>query len=268
MIKKITILLTLTFPVFTQAQDEKMVTRYYPVDPERWTQATTFEGNDPFGNESEKSSVNDDLVEFFKRYGVSFPEGASLVYEPIVSQLVAVNTPKNIDKIEDIISRSDPDIQQVYVDIWAVSFPAETLQESERKLGRPLQDKEYFSLWKNGEGRRVFSQGIRTINGVNSVIETGKGSSSDKEPDFLLNVTPTVGTRGNINLVMLPAHAMPKDNVKADQNEGLFWELITSVALMDADSIVLGHSSTRDKSHRIILFLSARTVKAFWQNKE
>lgn len=265
--KHFLLLLVLISPFVAQAQQEKLVTRYYPVDPARWTESFSFEAGDPFG-EPQKSPRNDELENIFKRYGVDFPEGASFVYEPLIAQLVVVNTPANIEKIEKILSATGPDIRQVYVDVWAVSFLEEALQKQERALGRPLRDKEYLEIWKKGEGNGVYSQGVRTFNGVNAIIQTGKGSNPDQPPHLVLNVTPSVGNHGIINLVMLPAHKLPSSKVNSEKSEELLWELTTSVALMDSDSIVLGHSSDQENSKRIVLFLSARTVKILWKIKD
>ena len=244
-----------------------METRYYPVDPSRWVEVQPFDEENPFGGKAVTPLDDQFLLQLFKRYGVEFPEGASLVYKPQVAQLVAVNTPENLENIERIISKSGPDFQQIYIDVWAVSFPSNVPQKLERKLGRPLRDKEYFDLWKKGEGKRTFSQGVRTISGVNAIIETGNASNPDGINDFVLNVTPTVGTHGVINLVLLPAHTIPKHQKKVVKNEEISWGLTTSVALLNEDAIVLGYSANRDGSQRIVIFLSARTARVLWKNK-
>ncbi len=254
-----------TAPLISSAQEEEMIERFYPVDPTRWMTVTPPVQGDPFGAGQSQSPDDQYLLNLFKRYGVDFPEGASVVYEPLISQLRVVNTADNLARFEEILRKTDVDVRQVYVDYWAVKFDAKALRTLERKLGRPLQDEEYLSLWQEGKGEGVFSQGVRTVHGVNAIIESSMNEDPEDMSDMVLNVTPTVGNRGEINLVLLPAHRQKGEKWKAVNQQEKSWALATSVVLLDGKSVVLGHSSTETGAHRIVFFLSAHTVGVFWK---
>ncbi|WFB37491.1 hypothetical protein P3T73_06930 [Kiritimatiellota bacterium B12222] len=110
------LLFLLIYPLMIRAQDQEMETRYYPVDSVRWMKVSNFineqsPNQDPF---SAKDSFSDGegrftydqkLIQLFKRYGIEFPEGASLMYEPLSTGLVAVNTLENLKNLEEVIGK-------------------------------------------------------------------------------------------------------------------------------------------------------------------
>jgi len=126
----------------------QFITRFYPVDPNRFTQiksafgaprmgkggddAGPF-GGDPFGGGGDDDAGGDelDLNQLFSRYGVKIPQEGDIAYEPLISQLVVTLTPDQFPKFEEVLRKINVAPRQVEIEARFV----EVLQQDLEQLG-------------------------------------------------------------------------------------------------------------------------------------
>ena len=139
------------FAVVIAAQDiplDELETRIYPVEKEAFSElggapaaggggaAAAAAGGGGAGG----AAGGAEIETYFRTRGISFPEGAKIVFDSRISRLIATNTPDNLTKIEEIIhglNVVDPQvlIEAKFVEIsqhdidslgieWLVSKPA------------------------------------------------------------------------------------------------------------------------------------------------
>lgn len=130
----------------------RFVTRFYPVDPARFTTVTGSMGGrtlggggaaaDPFGGGADPFAAapagggggggeGPDVKALFERYGVRFPEGAEVAYEPMIAQLVVTLTPDQFPQFEEVLAKINVSPRQVEIEARFV----EVLQRDLDQLG-------------------------------------------------------------------------------------------------------------------------------------
>ena len=127
----------------------RLITRFYPVDPTRWTTVTNSMGtglggggggggggnpfDSPFGGGGAAAAPTEgpDLLELFSRYGVNIPENGQIGYEPLISQLVVTLTPDQFPQFENVLSKINVAPRQVEIEARFV----EVLQRDLEQLG-------------------------------------------------------------------------------------------------------------------------------------
>ncbi|MFT7512285.1 MAG: hypothetical protein ACI9QL_001493 [Candidatus Omnitrophota bacterium] len=149
-------------------QGEERLKRFYSVDPSLIDERVSSSngGFDDFGG----GSGVDDLKELFTNYGLSFPPGTSIRYEPLTSQLVLIQTADNIERFEQIVNTIDGPRPQVEISGAFVTFALEDFKAL-GKLPENATTEELVALRKQGKGRLVQPFKIVTIPGINAVIE-------------------------------------------------------------------------------------------------
>ena len=125
----------------------QMITRFYPVDPARWTQVTSTLGNqggggggggggDPFGDPFGRGgggggavAEGPDLNALFERYGVSVPDNGGIAYEPLIAQLVVTLTPDEFPQFEQVLGKINVAPSQVQIEARFVEVNQQDLEE-------------------------------------------------------------------------------------------------------------------------------------------
>lgn len=112
---------------------ENMDTRFYPVEAGVFDAARTLEGAEMRGSSNrgggrgeggevtsttDRSTTSDStkLQAFFKDFGVEFPSGSSIAYNPRTSKLVVKNTPENLRLIEKVLQEINLSTPQVTIE--------------------------------------------------------------------------------------------------------------------------------------------------------
>jgi general secretion pathway protein D len=116
-----------------------VLTRFYPVDPVLMqsiqtitppTPSNTFAPN-AFDPAAAPTGGAGDLKEIFKGFGVPFPPGTDIRYEPAITQIIVSNTPENLEKFEAMLPKFNVQPRQVEIEARFV----EVLQSDLRELG-------------------------------------------------------------------------------------------------------------------------------------
>jgi Flp pilus assembly secretin CpaC len=117
-------------------------------------------------------------------------------------------------------NQNAPEPEVIQIDLRILSFGLEQVDELERKFSGGIPDNVIVDLWKAGEGETVAAQSVKTLKGVNAVLEVvgeyiyptkrvdAEGDSGEafetRDIGFILNVTPTVNRKGLVSLTLLP----------------------------------------------------------------
>ncbi|OGV53585.1 MAG: hypothetical protein A2X45_04425 [Lentisphaerae bacterium GWF2_50_93] len=97
------------YAVVIAAQDiplDELETRIYPVEKEAFTELGAVgapAGGGAAADGAGAGGVGGEIEQYFRTRGISFPEGAKIVFDSRISRLIATNTPDNLTKIEEII---------------------------------------------------------------------------------------------------------------------------------------------------------------------
>lgn len=230
--------------------------------------------------------------------GMEFPEGSWVRFQMVPMSLTLHNTQAGHDLLMLGLIKIRAFARQIQIDLRMISFPSAELDALERAAGRPLTDAAILRLWREGQGETIFAQGIKTINGVNAIIEsvvehiyptemwskevqmvTEDGEAVVHPPyggfetrmvGFILNVTPVVNSTGNsISLVLLPErtedfghdpHAPDKLRPVLPRFGGM--NITTSMVLHNGETVLIGNSSSTDRRERLFLFVTATLIDA------
>jgi len=122
-----------------------VVTRFYSVDPNLFNERVGtmsagggggggggFDdfGAEPFGDVGGDSGGGmGDLKALFTNYGVPFPPGSSITYEPVISQLIVANTPENLEKFEVVLDKINIQPRQIEIEARFVEVLQTDLEE-------------------------------------------------------------------------------------------------------------------------------------------
>jgi hypothetical protein len=191
---------------------------------------------------------------YFEKCGITFPDGASVTYDPVFSRLHHYNTEENQRHLGRILTLTCPS-RQVQLDAVFVDFSHAEIEKLARADSLPLlRPEDILQLWKDGHGTLLHALKLITRNGVNAQIQstpehiyateflppaashTASQTSTllpvpadfeTRETGAIFNVTPVVGPDGyTIDVVMAtelaadPAwHALAVSGTDAQGNE-------------------------------------------------
>jgi len=147
--------------------------------------------DDPFGGGSAKRRTTPKKM--FSRYGVSFPAGSSIEYDPFLVSIVMTNTMENQKRLHKILNTRSVSPTQVAMHFQVFSLQEDKVQEIEKKQEKPLVAEDVVKLWKRDLATLKMSQSLITLHGVNAIMEAG-WMMDGSEQGILLNVTPTVSS--------------------------------------------------------------------------
>lgn len=188
------------------SEDEDLYTIVYRVPPSFDGSGTT----DPFATEPEESpTVRRSAREILEEVGVSFPEGASAVYDRGQSQIIVRNLRSQLELVEAYVeSLRGENEKQVYL-------TCRTLIASEDEL-----ETEFFSdgadihplalgLFTDPQfqivSRALRDKGLELEPGVSLITRSGQRASAEKDGKPIVDVTPIIGADGNtIDLSLHP----------------------------------------------------------------
>jgi len=156
--------------------------RYYPVS-ERFAESMSLEGAGQAVDITDKFSI------------IDFPTGASVIYLPEIQKLVVKNTPKNLSKMEDLLSAfgetgTSSSEGQVEIEARFVEFTEGALEE----LGFNWSSPDAFDLpgdWDLPADQDLFSGALRSVPfsktgdlGLEEIPETGNWRANRLEDMF------------------------------------------------------------------------------------
>jgi len=221
--------------------------------------ASSYRSGAPFGGGNPFGSVNpppkNDLEGLLTRFGVSFPEGSSVEYDPMIASIIMTNTRANQRKLYEILNKSGVADEQVQMTFQWITAPEKVVQEMERKKGEPLDGDGINKLWKSGAAKQILSQSLLTLNGVNTILETGTSPAAEEFiPPLTTNVTVTVGTNDlhmTVTLLLRPTE-------KRSGTEKSLFHGLTSTILMSMNEFVPVFHTTTEKGERLYLLLHGR----------
>lgn len=98
---------------------------------------------DPFAPQSSPQPAKPTAKELLEKKGVTFPEGATAVFNPATSLLIARNTIDNLERIRKIVEKTMEPQLQVHVRALMAVF-------GEKMHGRPADLAEFMSIIANG----------------------------------------------------------------------------------------------------------------------
>ena len=168
-----------------------IITRMYPVQPsfqdvvvQRQEMSAEDRDRDFIGLGGNVTMQKSDVKEFFEKAGVPFPTGASITYNPAISQLIVANTAENLETFERILQQINVIPNQVEIEARFIEVNQNDLEE----LGLQwiLNDNWEIATKRDGSGGRIqmnagnITSGLRgfgynntsaTIEPVNSVVK-------------------------------------------------------------------------------------------------
>ncbi|MCF7855341.1 MAG: hypothetical protein K9N51_11135 [Candidatus Pacebacteria bacterium] len=118
---------------------EEMETRFYPMQAGVLETAATAEaepvaeggwamGGDGDGGGRASASSPEQLKEFFGNFGIDFPEGSKIAYDPRTSKLVVRNTPRNLREVERVLNEINKTPTQVTIEAKFVEIQQSDLE--------------------------------------------------------------------------------------------------------------------------------------------
>ncbi len=269
-------------------------------------------GGDPFGGgerppskpaESDlpwaRKTANPKFLEeyFTQHLGIEFPEGSWMKFQKAGNVLSMRNSEKQHAWLKLGLAQHDLIPTQVKLSLRMVEFDQGMMDQLERQHLSGIPDDLILELWEDGEGKTIASQSVKTVHGVNAILECvdeiiyptemayrKEANPEEKDADLLpeyggfetrnigavLNITPTVNqSKRSINLVLLPEKAN-KQKDPDDQLEKLIpftplfrsLNMTSSLIINSGATLVAGHSSSLDNKSQIFLLISAELVDA------
>lgn len=112
------------------SEDESMAQRSFLVRPDFFTSSAGGSGaDDPFGDDANRVRVVSER-EFLEQNGVTFPEGASAQYLPLVNKLIVQNTLSNLNLIESLVAANSLESpKQLVIELTVLDIRQENLEE-------------------------------------------------------------------------------------------------------------------------------------------
>ncbi len=239
-----------------EAESEELETYLFPASERMRTsshQSSPFGGSSPFGSANPPETI--DFKGLLSQFGVTFPEGSSVEYDPLTASVRMTNTRVNHRKVYEILTRSGVADEQVLLTCTWLTLSEKSVQDLEKQKGEPLSGDDLLALWKKGVAEQVLSQSLTTLNGVNTILETGT-SPSAKEliPPLTTNVTVTVSSNElhmTLTLLLYPTEKI------GDVKPAVFHGLNTTVFMSMDEHVPVFHTSTR-KGERLYFLLHGR----------
>lgn len=181
-----------------------------------------------------------DIMDFYRKCGVTFPPGAYVTYNARASLLYHYNTMENQKRFGRIIEQIEGVPFQIQIDATFVDFSREEIETLARAGSRAAPDTaDLLKLWKSGKGTLLHTLKLTTRSGVNAQVQSVSeviyptefrapivSNSADnlvtplpvpdvfdtREVGAILNVTPTVGPdKRTIEIVMAPEITAPPE---------------------------------------------------------
>lgn len=224
-----------------RAEDTNLVLRLFPVSIGQihLDRPPTNYFTAPYLTGASKEAAQD-IREFYRKCGVSFPPGAYVAYDPRASLLHHFNTEDNQKRFGQIVRQVEGITYQVQLDAAFVDFPRTQIEQLARGNGRAAPDTAaLLELWKSGQGTLLHVLKLTTRSGVNAQVQsvseviyptefrtpdvTNSADSATsplpvpdvfdtREVGAILNVTPTVGPDNRtIDIVMAPEITAPPE---------------------------------------------------------
>ena len=161
---------------------EELSTRFYPVDPALFSDFTASGGGDAGGGDGfgefgdfdsggGSDAPGSDIKSTFTGYGVPFPPGSSIIYNPLISQIIVANTVENLEKFEDVLAKLNITPRQIEIEAKFVEVIQTDLEElgfewiftddvelASKDGNAPLAQRERIQLNADDDG---FSKGLR-----------------------------------------------------------------------------------------------------------
>ncbi|GEM_PF-6758909 len=270
------------------------------------SQSDPFE--EPHGNQKDENGktpweVKQDYIEaiqhpqklkhyLMRHTQIRFPEGSWVSYDVEKNSLMMNNLPVHHQTLHTALMASGHIAVQVQITFRVVVMPSAEIDTLDRAHPAGIPDAKLVELWTAGKGKTIISQSVKTINGVNAIIECVDDISYPTEMDSskqqasgetnpivyggvetrpigaIFNVTPTVNPRQDIiNLIILPEVA---DLKKIDANVPKHVEpisptftslnLTTSSQIKNGSTHIIGRSTSRDPEQHVIIMVSASLV--------
>lgn len=223
------------------ADNTNLVLRMFPVSIghiHRDRPATNY-FTEPYLNGATREE-SEDIKEFYRKCGVTFPPGAYVAYDPRASLLHHYNTEENQKRFGRIIGQIEGVPFQIQIDATFVDFSREEIEKLARASGGAAPDTAaLLKLWKSGQGTLLHTLKLITRSGVNAQAQSVSeviyptefrtpvvSNSVDslvtplpvpdvfdtREVGATLNVTPTVGSdKRTIDIVMAPEITAPPE---------------------------------------------------------
>jgi hypothetical protein len=240
----------------------ELVTYFYSVNPSRWSTVRdeSSSGGDPFGGDSfgksRKTEIDDRLQLLFQRYGVKFPEGSYLRYEPVLTGILFKNTEENHETFFKILNRSGVDWRQVQINFFLVSLPLEKVKMNEETGDNVL------ALWDEGEAQLRMKAGVVIINGVNAVHTFHFLNATGEKQRFTMNLTSTVqpSERSVSVVALLEQKPVDNKNKPVDPDGSGTWELTTSVVVTEGNPLLLSSYPDAVGNQQNYLFITAQIL--------
>lgn len=284
--------------------EEELVTRSYQVRQHALLAANAQGyGGDPFGGGHSKQQRENQMpwarkqdspearkYYFAERFGLSFPDGSTITFEKSLGLLTMNNTVKNHDRLYRGLLVSSSIASQFQIQIRILSFDKDMIDQLDRRHPSGIPDQIILKLWSEGKGETITSQSIKTINGVNAIIEcveeriyptssgvveveegvistTSFGELETRDIGVILNVTPTMSPQGLVNLVVLPEQAESFGSSNDENKElspltPLFRSvnLTSSIVVSLSESVVLGSSVSFDGDKHLFIMGSVQLI--------
>ncbi len=275
---------------------EEMVTRQYYLQIHRWTQITQTQNQASASSNlpwARKEADPEAMKAFFtENFRIEFPEGSWIRNHKSGSSWVITmhNTLINQERLRYTMLRSGAIPLNVNLTLRLVAFHAEQIDHLERKSPTGLSDQALLDLWRNGEGKTLSSQSLKTVHGVNAIIEmideiiypaetririedeikTEYTEFETRSTGNILNVTPTTTPDFKaINLVILPEFTTYKglnpdmdDKIKAFSPIFQSLNTTTSLVVPQQGTRVIGQTTSKDGTQQFVLFISAEIQEA------
>ncbi|MBQ9088496.1 MAG: hypothetical protein IJY46_06925 [Lentisphaeria bacterium] len=119
--------------------------------------------------------INPDLLKkFFEGFGVSFPEGSSVVYEN--GKIRMVNSQENLNKVSELLRQLNAPQPMVQIELKSIEISENDMEELgfNWSLGTIGRSNGHESSWSSGQG--INAQMGRALNALSSSI-TGAGAT-------------------------------------------------------------------------------------------
>ncbi|HBC85367.1 MAG TPA: hypothetical protein DCZ94_00270 [Lentisphaeria bacterium] len=165
------------YAVVIAAQDiplDELETRIYPVEKDAFTE---LGGGVPAagGAAAGDAAGGDPMEAYFRTRGISFPEGAKMVFDSRISRLIATNTPDNLTKIEEIIHELnvvDPQvlIETKFVEISQINLDSLGVEWLVRKTAADLGTDISKSKMTFGQNDPINRYGAATVTNTEDTL--------------------------------------------------------------------------------------------------
>ena len=140
----------------------QLITREYFLSS--WAHGTPVSG-------TERASTDVEFKRWYSELGVSWPDGSSLTFQPILRIMSVTNTRENLNRIETVLAMAGMGIpKQVEIDFQIVAFRTKDIEKLQ--LGGGMTKEALFDLRRAGKGKLVGTSSVVTQNGSEGTMKT------------------------------------------------------------------------------------------------